>query len=250
MAMKDSKKAVEKKIGKEYREWCVGDCIFIDAPTGSGKTTFILKTLLPYYCGQEKKILYLVNRRILKEQIEEMVTELPHEQYAAIKIELYQEIERRIVAGSTQYDGKLGADSHDGYNYSLLGKLSDYDCVVCDECHYFLADSNYNTNTIFSFRWVQDVFRNKLCIFMSATIHELQSYIEKINLFDGEYIDTAYYRLRKYAPTLEWLIRKLRKSRGDEYEKNCRINRNVKEYPVDRDYSYIEANNIGILKSR
>ena len=121
------KSAVELKIGNDYREWKgatgerYGDRIFIDAPTGSGKTTFILKTLLPYYTARRKRILYLVNRRILKEQILEKVASLPHEQVASIKVELYQEIEKRVVVSSIQYDEE---DSRQGYDYSLLKKLS------------------------------------------------------------------------------------------------------------------------------
>ena len=54
-----------------------------------------------------------------------------------------------------------------------------HDYVVCDECHYFLTDSNYNTSTGVSFRWIQEMFAHKIRIFMSATIDEIEDIINK-----------------------------------------------------------------------
>lgn len=47
-------------IGEKYKEWKAGDCIFISAPTGSGKTTFILKTLLSYLAKRPQKRKYYI----------------------------------------------------------------------------------------------------------------------------------------------------------------------------------------------
>ena len=44
----------------------------------------------------------------------------------------------------------------------LEGKYNSYDCVVCDEAHYFLMDSNYNTNTILSYKFVMEYMRDKV----------------------------------------------------------------------------------------
>ncbi len=270
--------AVARKIGTTYKgengwkknrkeEGKYADRIFIDAPTGSGKTTFILQTLLPHYSACNKKILYLVNRRILKEQIREMVAELPHSQMAAIRVELYQEIERKISKVPMKYSkvGLLikrekdkekaqgdtqnnGGNEEQGYDYSQLEKLSEYDCVVCDEAHYFLTDSSYNTNTVFSFRWIQDVFRHKVCIFMSATIHELKSYMETKNLYEYGESNTKYYEISKYDPSISKICNDLHREAGEAVvlsEKH-----EIKTYCVDRDYSYIENQNIRIIYNR
>lgn len=55
--------------------------MFITAPTGSGKTYFILNTLLPYARERNWNILYLVNRKILKEQLEEDVKEIDNQYF-------------------------------------------------------------------------------------------------------------------------------------------------------------------------
>ena len=57
---------IAEKIGDNYQEWKNGDVVFISSPTGSGKTTFILKKLLPYLAEKGQRILYLVNRKALK----------------------------------------------------------------------------------------------------------------------------------------------------------------------------------------
>lgn len=54
---------ISDKIGDGYKTWEEGGMIFISSPTGSGKTFFILETLLPYARQQNKTILYLVNRK-------------------------------------------------------------------------------------------------------------------------------------------------------------------------------------------
>lgn len=45
-------------IGDDYKKWAEGDIIFISAPTGSGKTTFILKDFLPTWNITKGKVLY------------------------------------------------------------------------------------------------------------------------------------------------------------------------------------------------
>lgn len=262
--------AVQQEIGDDYKtDWkesregnTYADRIFIEAPTGSGKTTFILQTLLPYYSACKKKILYLVNRRILKDQIMEMVADLPHSQFAAIRVELYQEIEKKIlkapmkcskvaslIAKKEQTQGNMQNNqgvAQQGYDYSQLKKLSEYDCVVCDEAHYFLTDSSYNTNTVLSFRWIQEVFLNKICIFMSATIRKLKSYMEIKNLYEYGESKTKYYEISKYDPSITMLCNM---AKGGEYI-NYKKRHNIKYYSVARDYSYIEDKNIRIIHNR
>ena len=254
MSTNDDSMKVTNKIGEDYKTWKNGAHIYIDAPTGTGKTKFILYKLLTYYSGltKKKKILYLVNRRILKAQIMEMISALPHNQTRAIRVMLYQEIEKKVVAASERHD--KGSEGQ-GYDYSFLEKLEEYDCVVCDEAHYFLMDSTYNTNTVFSFRWVQDAFQNKISIFMSATIQELKTYIETNNLYEYGKINTAYYELPKYNPSIAWLIKIVKENREDghselEEQQEPEEQQKIPPYEIEKDYTYIKAQNIRIITNR
>lgn len=60
---------VTDMIADEYLSWQKGDSIFIATPTGSGKSTFILKRLLPHAIKLRKKIVYLCNRKTLNNQL-------------------------------------------------------------------------------------------------------------------------------------------------------------------------------------
>ena len=48
-------KWVSERIGEDYKKWESGSMVFIASPTGSGKTQFILKKLLPYFSKENKK---------------------------------------------------------------------------------------------------------------------------------------------------------------------------------------------------
>lgn len=48
--------------------WKQNDYVMITAPTGSGKTHFILKRLLPLAIQNNRRILYLCNRLLVLEQ--------------------------------------------------------------------------------------------------------------------------------------------------------------------------------------
>lgn len=194
-------KYVNEIIGERYKEWRPGDSIYISSQTGTGKTTFILDTLVKYYATKDKKVLYLVNRSALEKQLrKEVSNRLSIKQQGAIYITTYQDIEEIY---SKAYMNEASFDYYDGYTFGRdvtlqearkelheLGYLfsfdfqinginvSRYDCIICDECHYFLADSNFNTKTIFSYNFVKNEFDNKIKIFMSATMEDIYNRIQ------------------------------------------------------------------------
>ena len=53
-------------IGNEYLKWNPETKVFISSPTGTGKTTFITKSLFPFAVENKKRIVYLVNRTALE----------------------------------------------------------------------------------------------------------------------------------------------------------------------------------------
>ena len=66
-------KYISDVIKTDYENWSQNQVVFISAPTGSGKTTFVLKNLIEYAVSKQQKILYLVNRSILKEHIQKKI---------------------------------------------------------------------------------------------------------------------------------------------------------------------------------
>lgn len=217
---------VSDTIGNEYEKWGSNDIVFISAPTGSGKTYFILKIFLPYLAMQQKRILYLVNRRILKEQIEAELLSFPYENTRSITVELYQTIENRIC-NSTK---NVIAGTYPNSSYAEVHNLAQYDCVVCDECHYFLADSNYNTNTEISFKWIGDQYANKIRIFLSATIDDIKRYIIEDNerrKHERTFLYGFCSNLYKREPLL--------------------VRGKIWDYPAEINYDYID---VGVINKR
>lgn len=167
---------ITAEIGKDYQNWANGDIVFITASTGAGKSHFILNVYLDWIIQRGGKLLYLVNRRILREQLQnEVNAEIAREiseKYGLniniqdyIEITTYQALENRLKSFYFEING-------------WLGSMQKFTCVVCDECHYFYTDSNFNTGTELSLDLIRELFNNKLQIYISATADPIKKQIE------------------------------------------------------------------------
>lgn len=214
-----------------------GNCIFISAPTGSGKTYFILQIWFKYLAGKQKKMLYLVNRTILKENIENKISMMCNDEDRFIDVKLYQKIESELKA-----DEYVQRKHDDGYSVKnkayickyMREKYSEYECVVCDECHYFLTDSNFNTDTSLSFRMIQDCFAHKIRIFMSATITDIKMYIKNYDFKRASSdVEKKYYWVDIDSKLEE-------KSKYFKLLPNYHVCEYFEEYKIDSDYDYLD----------
>lgn len=68
MSNVNQKVFVSDIIGDDYQTWN-NESIILDCGTGTGKTYFILQTLCRFAIAYNKKVLYLCNRKKLKEQV-------------------------------------------------------------------------------------------------------------------------------------------------------------------------------------
>lgn len=167
------KRNITDVIGEDYKKWENGEIIFITASTGSGKSYFILHTFLKWALEKGMKILYLVNREILKKQLENNLNQISYEYCTEwgfrqnienfISIRTYQSIENHLRNFQDQKENNI---------------LNKFQCVVCDECHYFYTDSNFNTGTELSYTIINNVFSNKIRVYISATIENMKRRIE------------------------------------------------------------------------
>ena len=99
---------IEDAINDEFLRWEKGKRYFISAQTGSGKTTFMFERVIPYYLQRGMKVVYLVNRRVLKDQLSKTAdsmyarihSSIGGDFHALFKIATYQEIEQGLINNS------------------------------------------------------------------------------------------------------------------------------------------------------
>lgn len=138
----------------EIQTWSPGDRILISAPTGAGKTWFVANSLYQYCKDNNKKILLLENRIILKEQI---IQQLEEGYEDTLTIKLYQNLESKIKNN----------------DYSSEGIFEGYDYVFADEGHYFAGDSSFNVYSDLVLKGLIENHSNLVLIFASATPYSL-----------------------------------------------------------------------------
>lgn len=155
-------------ICSEFMFWEAGDIIFMSAGTGKGKTTFIKKELLEYAISTGRRILLLINRRSLNDQVtvelEKYFYEFHHTMYMQniinggvahlpIEVRTYQWLETTQIMNPEW----------------LKSYLDRFFYIVVDESHYFLTDAVFNGNTFVSYDVIKSIQKSKVTIYISAT---------------------------------------------------------------------------------
>ena len=164
--MKETRKYIAEIVKEDYKNW-KNEKIILNAGTGTGKTTFTLKILAPYFLKQGKKVLYLCNRKELQKEIEKEVKELKLLDTTVMSYQKLQKLLRK--------------------NYALS-----YDLIIADECHYFYTDAKFNEFTDLSYEFVMNQ-SSSVVVLMSATADSLFNDLTD----DGEVSKDRVYKLAK-----------------------------------------------------
>lgn len=186
---------VTQIVGNDYRWWKSGDAVFIECPTGTGKTQFIMKTLLPYAEANNRRILYLSNRFMLKEQIKVQIAEqqdLPLEsdwleaveEFQGITVISYQKLQEICKRGRA-------------------GRYLDtrqYQLVVWDEVHYLIEDAAFNPEVYWSLQFLLKCSATN--IFLSATMEDIQRTILELK-YEGSIIWQTKRQWSQYCSICE-----------------------------------------------
>ena len=167
---------ISNVIGKnQLSNWDYRTILAIVAQTGSGKTTWIFKTLIPWLLQQksDKKILYLCSRISLADQIK--------------LIAMKDEINGEIYTGDSCVKDKANYFSAKGlqneYDFGALHimtyqsyltkhkklNLNNYAFVLYDEAHFFLNESTFNPFTETILGLLNKHFENTRKILLTAT---------------------------------------------------------------------------------
>lgn len=220
---------IKNVAGTRESEERIDNVVFLSAPTGTGKTTFILKVFSEFVISEKKgRILILVPRTILQNQMQRILMNFFagknsfQEYVSSIQVMTYQALENAVLHG--EYIGKFYA-------------------VICDEAHYFVEDALFNADVQTSFNWLCNFIASKqgLVICQSATLDLFQKIlIETLDLKPineepdnnkqvnkggrvyfsrrGEYKGGYYeYRMKRELPSEKVLVRYLVSRQEMEY---------------------------------
>ncbi|PFZ06586.1 hypothetical protein COL63_27450 [Bacillus pseudomycoides] len=130
-----------------------GKNYLIGSEMNSGKNFWVRYVLLPYALENNKRTLVLSHRTQTKEQQENYLEEYKWECIRQFKgglfeLKTYQQFQNMIQKNDSM--------------------LHSYDYIVCDEAHYFVSDSSFNTKTELAFDFLNEN-TEAIKIFMTAT---------------------------------------------------------------------------------
>ena len=175
-----------------YRAWQGGESIFIEAPTGMGKTTFVLNQLVSDAMNDQMEVLFLTNRYLLKEQIKHLVAKrqgIPIEDNNWL--EEIEEFEGITVISYQKVQMLMEMDNAERY----LNRER-YKFTVFDEIHYILEDSIFNPRIYYLLQFIQKAHSIK--VFMSATLEETKDYLLNTEIL-GKVIPYSNVRLNEFV---------------------------------------------------
>ena len=190
------KQYIADLVGDDFKRW--KGMVLFDAGTNSGKTYFILKVLLPWAHKNHKRILFLCNRDVLRNQIKSDVFRLGRVEFYC---EYYDDELERDVPGTeveNKYEHTIRVETYQWLETFLLRDeqgakiyLRTFDYIVSDEYHYMVTDTGFNDHVDMSYEAIKELTATKTCIFMSATARILFDTWEKL----GRIPAGQHYRL-------------------------------------------------------
>ena len=192
---------ISEAIGDEYKNWKPGDSVLITSQTGSGKSSFVLHTLLPRAIAAGKHIVYICNRKILQEQFTVQSSSylkeffgvcdnISDESLPFIHIVSYQYCESAKQFPDFKITPKLPKMSRKEKiikemqgNLPKAIQLNNQDIMyyIFDEAHYFIADANFNAQTNYWYgkgsQYSNEKFQNSIYVFLTATPEPLACFL-------------------------------------------------------------------------
>lgn len=147
--------------------------VVINGQMAMGKTTWVMKTLCPYFIT---KVLMVVPRIPLRNSVEydKLVNGADN-----LDIMSYQEINNAL------YDKEK--------RFEMQTTLEKYACIVCDEFHYWIQDSHFTPLTEFSYNAIMQLKQNTQIVLMSATPQDILTYMKRQGETYIEYVFNQKY---------------------------------------------------------
>lgn len=184
--IKMEKVFVAESIGNQYAEWNALNPVFIDAPTGTRKTTFVYEKIIPEAMERGKTVLLVSNRIAVSAQQKRKIVELL-KQYDPESVSHITESPDKEIVDKLAFFGSVCITTYQGLHgllhatedsetniYEWFGRLK---YVVFDEIHFLYSDALFNVSCEYLLKKIPCVFRNAIRIYMTATSWEIKDLI-------------------------------------------------------------------------
>lgn len=169
--IKKASDTLSEGLSKEQSSWdqrcCLSDLVggdlgiipsIINAPTGYGKTMFVIKTLRKMAYKQGYYVLLVVNRSVLKEQIARLISkdlsgytvgssDNPLSVYGNLVLCTYQYFMKDLGSIKWDFDNLPPIERCEAKNKLNHCPIKNIGYIVMDEMHYFISDSTFGGAT-------------------------------------------------------------------------------------------------------
>lgn len=198
---------LQEAIGDEYLAWKPIHPVFIDAPTGFGKSTYIKERIIPHAIKNNKNVLIVSNRIALNVQQKKEIVDQFFPDDAPTQ-DFNTKIEQCSIFGS------IGLVTYQGLLAFLSGKnnlatdfnewFSKLGYAVFDEVHFFYSDALFNSLCGSVLKKIPHFFKNAVRIYMTATPWEIIDRIAQVECQERIGADANFLKYAKpYVPTAE-----------------------------------------------
>ena len=173
-------KYIEEAIGDKYLKWSCRTPVFIDAPTGSGKSTFVCHKLIADAQKANQHLLLVSNRAALVRQQKKKVIEA-----ACLEINLGKvddsTIDEYKIWGNVcicTYHGLMVLVNKAKIYQELKNFLDLLMYAVFDEVHFLYADSTFASSTEELLKFIPAWFNKAIRVYMTATSNSILSTLQ------------------------------------------------------------------------
>lgn len=156
----------ERLTADRVRRWNAHTPVLVSAQTGAGKTTFVLKVLLPVMKERGKRLVILCSRKVLAQQIRRAAARLEMPDSPDELIEAYIKYRRNFGAVDVYTYQEVALRFQ---NDQFVRSFQYYGAVVCDECHFFIQDAQFNMFTERIFQMIQKYASKSVRVYLTAT---------------------------------------------------------------------------------
>ncbi len=184
---------VSEAIGEEYKQWRDGDFVFIDAPTGTGKTTFIYEKIIVKALEDNVNVLLVSNRIALSMQQKRKIYDIINEH----KPEALGTHKKDKISKNTIFIGPVCVITYQSLYGIFSAKrfkpdengakkeqafrdwCSKIRYAVFDEIHFLYSDAEFNDYCGYLVNYIPFVFKQFIRIYITATSWDIIDYILK-----------------------------------------------------------------------